>query len=47
MEFSKEDLGQIVTDIWGSMLGFPVQARSAPVEANETRHLSASGQISG
>jgi chemotaxis protein CheX len=47
MEFSKQDLGQIVTDIWSSMLGFPVQARSEPVEVNGTRHLSASVQISG
>ena len=47
MEFSAEDLGQIVSDIWTSMLGFPVQARSAPAEMNGTRHLSASVQISG
>ena len=47
MEFSTEDLGQIVNDIWTSMLGFPVQARSAPAEMNGTRHLSASVQISG
>ena len=47
MEFSTEDLGQIVSDIWTSMLGFPVQARSAPTEMNGTRHLSASVQISG
>jgi chemotaxis protein CheX len=47
MEFSSEDLGQIVNDIWTSMLGFPVQARSAPAEMNGTRHLSASVQISG
>src|SRR5207247_8606074 len=47
MEFSAEDLGQIVNDIWTSMLGFPVQARSAPAEMNGTRHLSASVQISG
>ena len=47
MEFSKDDLGQIVTDIWSSMLGFPVQARSEPVVVNGTRHLSASVQISG
>ena len=47
MEFSTEDLGQIVSDIWTSMLGFPVQARSEPAEMNGTRHLSASVQISG
>ena len=47
MEFSAEHLGQIVSDIWTSMLGFPVQARSAPAEMNGTRHLSASVQISG
>jgi chemotaxis protein CheX len=47
MEFSTEDLGQIVTDIWSSMLGFPVQARGEPVVVNGTRHLSASVQISG
>ncbi len=41
MEFSTEDLGQIVNDIWTSMLGFPVQARSAPAEVNGMRHLSA------
>ena len=47
MEFSKEDLGQIVTDIWSSKLGFPVQPRGEPVVVNGTRHLSASVQISG
>src|SRR4051794_41856043 len=47
MEFSTDALGQIVTDIWTSMLGFPVEARGAPVDVNGTRHLSASVQISG
>jgi CheY-specific phosphatase CheX len=47
MTVSTEDLGQIVTDIWTSMLGLPVQARSTPVESNGSRDLSASVQISG
>ena len=47
MEFSTEALGQIVTDIWTSMLGFPVEARGEPIGVNGTRHLSASVQISG
>ncbi len=47
MEFSTEALGQIVTDIWTSMLGFPVEARGEPMDVNGTRHLSASVQISG
>jgi len=47
MEFNTEALGQIVTDIWTSMLGFPVEARGEPMDVNGTRHLSASVQISG
>ena len=47
MEFSTDALGQIVADIWTSMLGFPVEARGAPIDVNGTRHLSASVQISG
>ena len=47
MEFNTEALGQIVTDIWTSMLGFPVEARGEPLGVNGTRHLSASVQISG
>ena len=47
MEFSTDALGQIVTDIWTSMLGFPVEARGEPIDVNGTRHLSASVQISG
>ena len=47
MEFSTDDLGQIVNDIWTSMLGFPVKARGEPVALNGSRHLSASVQISG
>jgi len=47
MEFSTEALGQIVTDIWSSMLGFPVEARGEPAAVNGSRHLSASVQISG
>ena len=47
MEFSTEALGQIVTDIWTSMLGFPVEARGEPAAVNGSRHLSASVQISG
>src|SRR4249919_3505553 len=47
MGVTVEDLGQIVTDIWTSMLGFPVESRSDPVEVNGSRNLSASVQISG
>ena len=47
MEFNTEALGQIVTDIWTSMLGFPVESRGEPLDVNGTRHLSASVQISG
>src|SRR4051794_41759960 len=47
MEFSTDALGQIVTDIWTSMLGFRVEARGEPIDVNGTRHLSASVQISG
>ena len=47
MAVTEQDIGQIVTDIWTSMLGFPVQSRSAPVDTNGGRHLSASVQISG
>ena len=47
MDFSTEALGQIVTDIWTSMLGFPVEARGEPIDVNGARHLSASVQISG
>ena len=47
MEFNTDALGQIVTDIWTSMLGFPVEARGEPIDVNGTRHLSASVQISG
>ena len=47
MEFSTEALGQIVADIWTSMLGFPVEARGEPLDVNGIRHLSASVQISG
>src|ERR1044072_8416566 len=47
MVFSTDALCQIVADIWTSMLGFPVEARGAPVDGNGTRHLSASVQISG
>ena len=47
MEFSTEALGQIVTDIWTSMLGFPVEPRGEPIDVNGSRHLSASVQISG
>jgi chemotaxis protein CheX len=47
MTVTAEDLGQIVTDIWTSMLGLPVQAREAPVQENGSRNLSASVQISG
>ena len=37
MEFSTEALGQIVTDIWSSMLGFPVEARGEPAAVNGSR----------
>jgi chemotaxis protein CheX len=47
MAVTAQDIGQIVTDIWTSMLGFPVEGRSAPIEANGDRNLSASVQISG
>ena len=47
MGVTVEDLGQIVTDIWTTMLGFPVRTRTEPVEMNGSRNLSASVQISG
>jgi chemotaxis protein CheX len=47
MEFKEDNIGQIVTDIWSSMLGFSVRSRNGPAEMNGSRYLSASVQISG
>ncbi|HTG46460.1 MAG TPA: chemotaxis protein CheX [Actinomycetota bacterium] len=47
MAVTTDDIGQIVTDIWTTMLGFPVASRSDPVDVNGDRNLSASVQISG
>ena len=48
MDISQEDIAQIVTDIWATMLALEIKVRTVPVrEVEGGRQVSASVQVTG